>query len=92
MYVALAIIISTLAIFSAVVGFSIEQAGAQANMTIAPIDITGENMTGTNMAAAGESNMTAAGTEGDDDNTTKGSVSKLAVSDPGASGPKKPVK
>lgn len=88
---ALAIIISTLAILSAVVGFSIEQASAQANMTAPLIDMTGDNMTGTNMTVPSGSNMTAAGTE-EDGNTTEGSVSKLAVSDPGASGPKKPVK
>jgi len=88
MYTALTIIISALATFSAVVGFSMEQASAQANMTTPPVDMTGDNMTGTNMTAPSASNMTAAGTE-EDGNTTQGSVSKLAVSDPGASGPKK---
>ena len=73
MYITLAIIIA--AITSLAIGFSIEQAYGQANMTAA-----------TNMTT-GSGNMTT-GTE--DDNTTKGGVSGgLAVSDPGASGPKK---
>lgn len=87
MYLALAIIIP--AIVSVVVGYSVEQAYGQANMTAPPIEMTGANMTETAANMTTSSNMT--GTE--DDNTTKGSVSGgLAVSDEGASGPKKPVK
>jgi hypothetical protein len=81
MYLVLAIIVT--AVLSLAAGYSVEQAYGQTNMT----DMTGENMTGTNTTTS--SNMT--GTE--DDNATKGSVSGgLAVSDEGASGPKKPVK
>lgn len=45
MYLALAIIIP--AIVSVVVGYSVEQAYGQANMTAPPIEMTGANMTET---------------------------------------------
>jgi outer membrane usher protein FimD/PapC len=79
MYLALAIIVP--AIVSVVIGYSVEKAYGQANMT----DMTGANMTETAANMTTSSNMT--GTE--DVNTTKGSVSGgLAVSDPGAPGEK----
>ena len=85
MYLALAIIIP--AIVSVVVGYSVEQAYGQANMTAPPIEMTGANMTETAANMTTSSNMTG-GTEGD--NTTKGSVSGgIAVSDPGSDRPKK---
>jgi len=77
MYLVLVIIVT--AVLSLAAGYIVEQVYGQTNMT----DMTGENMTGTNMTTS-SSNMTG-GTE--DDNATKGSVSGgIAVSDPGSKG------
>jgi hypothetical protein len=71
MYVTLAITIT--AIISVVIGYSIEQAYGQSNMTAATNMTTGNMTTGTE----------------DDNTTKGSVSGGLAVSDPGASGSKK---